>query len=329
MNHIERFRAVMNFQRVDRLPCVEWSPWWDLTIDRWKQEGLPKELDEVMDIARYFELDPYYMFWVRPFAEVEENQHHYTGLITNMDEYRALLPRLYPARDEEFASLKRWAKAEREGQVVIWFVLDGFFWFPRMLLGNERHLYAFYDQPELLHLMNRDIAEYNIACIHKICKVCKPVFMIFAEDMAYNHGPMLSRKLFDEFLRPYYRQLIPVLEQYDIMPFVDCDGDVTEMVPWLQDAGVKGVLPLERQSGVDAKALRKSFPEFRMIGHYDKMVVPHGEGAMRAEFERLLPVMKSGGFIPSMDHQTPPGVSLEQYRCYIRLLREYSVLAAA
>jgi uroporphyrinogen-III decarboxylase len=61
-----------------------------------------------------------------------------------------------------------------------------------------------------------------------------------------------------------------------------------------------------------------------MIGHYDKMVMPHGEAAMRAEFERLLPAMRSGGFIPSVDHQTPPGVSLDQYRIYLRLLEEYA-----
>ncbi len=29
MNHVERFRAVMNFQPVDRLPRWEWAMWWD------------------------------------------------------------------------------------------------------------------------------------------------------------------------------------------------------------------------------------------------------------------------------------------------------------
>ena len=37
---------------------------------------------------------------------------------------------------------------------------DGFFWFPRTLLGIEPHLYSFYDQPELLHRMNRDQTDY-------------------------------------------------------------------------------------------------------------------------------------------------------------------------
>ncbi len=107
------------------------------------------------------------------------------------------------------------------------------------------------------------------------------------------------------------------------MPIVDTDGDVTLLVPWLKEVGVVGVLPLERQAGVDAMVLRRSFPALGMIGHFDKMVMNRGEAAIRDEFERLAPLMRSGGFIPSVDHQTPPGVSLAEYRVYVRLLREY------
>ncbi len=95
-------------------------------------------------------------------------------------------------------------------------------------------------------------------------------------------------------------------------------------MPWLLREGIQGVLPLERQAGVDGMALRGQFPRLRMVGHFDKMVMHRGEAAMRAEFERLRPVMSSGGFIPSVDHQTPPGVSLGQYRLYLQLLHEYT-----
>ena len=53
------------------------------------------------------------------------------------------------------------------------------------------------------------------------------------------------------------------------------------------------------------------------------MVMNRGEAAMRAEFERLVPLMRAGGFIPSVDHQTPPGVSLKDYRTYLGLFAEY------
>jgi len=60
-----------------------------------------------------------------------------------------------------------------------------------------------------------------------------------------------------------------------------------------------------------------------MMGGYDKMVMSKTEEDMRKEFERILPVMQSGGYIPSVDHQTPPEVSLENYKIYVKLFKEY------
>jgi uroporphyrinogen-III decarboxylase len=159
--------------------------------------------------------------------------------------------------------------------------------------------------------------------LDKFLPVCVPTFITIAEDMSYNHGPMISKRTFDDFVAPYYRQLVPRLLERDIIPFIDTDGDVTLLVPWFAELGIKGFLPLERQAGVDGLKLRERYPGLLMIGHFDKMTMNRGEAAMRAEFERLVPLMKTGGFIPSVDHQTPPGVSLEQYHDYLRLLHEY------
>ena len=69
--------------------------------------------------------------------------------------------------------------------------------------------------------------------------------------------------------------------------------------------------------------LREENPDQLYLGGFDKMSMPKGEEAMRKEFERLIPVAKQGGYIISCDHQTPPGVSLENYKIYLKLFREY------
>jgi len=147
--------------------------------------------------------------------------------------------------------------------------------------------------------------------------------MTVAEDMSYNHGPMISKRTFEEFIAPYYRRLLPRLVEREIMPLIDTDGDITLLVPWFEELGVEGFLPLERQAGVDGMQLRRRYPKLRMVGHFDKMTMNRGEAAMRAEFERLAPLMKTGGFIRAWTTKTPPGVSLEEYRVYLRLLKEY------
>jgi hypothetical protein len=217
-----------------------------------------------------------------------------------------------------------WAERQRRGEAVVWCTLEGFFWFPRTLMGFNKLMLAFYDQPELLHEINRDLLRFNLGLLDKILQVCVPTFVTIAEDMSYNHGPMISKPTFDQFIAPYYRQLVPRLRERGIMPFIDTDGDITLLVPWFEELGVEGFLPLERQAGVDGMRLRERYPRLRMIGHFDKMTMTRGEAAMRGEFERLVPLMKTGGFIPSVDHQTPPGVSLAEYRVYLRLLSEYT-----
>ncbi len=325
VNHVERFRAVMDFQPVDRLPRWEWAMWWDLTVDRWHSEGLPIELTGVFEISRYFGLDPYYQFWFSTTQEtIEATQHHVEGVVATMDDYLAIRSRLFPAHDAAIESMRPWADRQARGEVVVWVTLEGFFWFPRTLMGFEKLMYAFHDQPELIHRVNQDLLDFNLRILQRISRTCVPTFMTLAEDMSYNHGPMISRATFNDFMAPYYRKLVPAIREMNAVPIVDTDGDVTLLVPWLQDMDVAGVLPLERQAGVDGMKLRRSFPHLVMIGHYNKMVMNQGEAAMRAEFERLLPLMRTGGFIPSVDHQTPPGVSLEAYRQYLRLLEEYT-----
>ncbi len=322
MNTRERFKAAMNFQPFDRLPMIEWAPWWDKTIDRWHTEGLPVSITDRYDLACHFGLDLYYHDWIAPW--LPSPAVHGGALVSSDAEYDTLAKTIYREDQIDRKLWSAWASQQQAGDAVAWFTLQGFFWYPRTLFGIEPHLYAFYDQPELMNRMNEDLLQWNLKVIDEVCQFCTPDFMTFAEDMSYNHGPMVSKELFDGFLKPFYQRITAELRRRGIMVIIDSDGDVTEAAQWYLDAGADGILPLERQAGVDMNVLRQRYPKARFIGHYDKMVMPRGEEAMRGEFERLLPVAARGGFIPSVDHQTPPGVSYQQYQIYLRLFREYA-----
>jgi Uroporphyrinogen decarboxylase (URO-D) len=324
MNARERFLRTLNFRKCyDRLPMVEWAAWWDLTIDRWKTEGLPRDISWD-DSLRCFGLDPLVCIGAGggPGGNVPADVPR---VITDEASYEALRPFLFTdeAIENARAEARRLRAAHERGELSIRIWLDGYFWFPRGLMGIEPHMLAFYDQPGLMHRMNSDLAELNNRAIRGICEVLTPEMVGFAEDMSYNHGPMLSRGFFDEFLLPYYRRTVPVIKGLGVKALVDTDGDVTTMIPWLLEAGLDGVYPLEHQAGVDVVKLRADYPGLIMMGGFDKMVMSQGEAPMRAEFERLLPVMRSGGYVPSVDHQTPPEVSLENFRVYAGLFREY------
>lgn len=77
-------------------------------------------------------------------------------------------------------------------------------------------------------------------------------------------------------------------------------------------------------AGVDVCRIKEKYPQLLMLGGFDKTVMHKGEAAMRAEFARILPAVRAGGYIPAVDHQTPPDVTMENYRIFVCLLREVS-----
>jgi hypothetical protein len=320
----------MDGKPFDRLPLLEWASWWNQTLDRWHTEELPAEITDHHDVSRHFGLDLYVQNWARavhwdcPFKP----PRHGAGIFEEAGEdLERILPFLgrWPVIPEK---VEPWIKRHEAGDLVYWLSVDGFFWVPRTILGIERHMYAFYEMPDVIHRINDVQADWIIRYVDELCKLIQPDFMTFAEDLSYNHGPMLSKALFDEFLLPYYQRVIPHLKKRGIRVIIDSDGDVTTAVPWFIEAGIEGVLPLERQAGVDVAKIKKEYPDFKMIGGYDKMVMNKGDEAIRGEFERLLPVARQGGFLISCDHQTPPGVSYKDYLIYMKRFREYAEKAA-
>jgi Uroporphyrinogen decarboxylase (URO-D) len=326
----ERFWGCIKREKIDRLPVIEWAPWWSETLERWYGEGLPHELETHRQIYQWFGLDDWRLTWIRALAtDAPEPASHGAPLITSRDDYDAFQEHLWPDPRQNIDDLKAWRDTHADGDCVVWIMLEGFFWFPRRLLGIEPHLYAFYDHADLMKDINSRLVDYHLECLDLVEEVLQPDFINFAEDLAYNHGPMISKDLFDEFIAPYYRRVVPRIHDMGAIVMMDSDGLMDPAIPWLLDVGIDGVEPLERQAGVDIGKLRREFPALTMLGAYDKMVMPKGREAMRREFERILPAMASGGYLPGCDHQTPPGVSLANYKVYLELFHEYAEKAVA
>jgi len=323
MTSRERFLMILDGKKPDdRIPVLEIAPWWDRTIKRWETEGMPANLT-FEQTAQYFGLDELYGAGCYP--AVPPARGHGAGIINGGEDYERVRKDMYSdSIIENWLDTVRNLKPRHDsGELVICAVFQGFFWHPRALFGIEPHLYAFYDDPGLIHTINRDLLEFNMRALQSLFETDMPDYVIYSEDMSYNHGSMVSKECFDDFILPYYLGLNQFTHQNGLKVFMDSDGDITEMIPWILNAGMDGIYPLERQAGIDIIKIRDEYPQFLMMGGYDKMAMNQGEEAIRAEFERILPVMHSGRYIPSVDHQTPPGVSLEDYKLYLKILKEY------
>lgn len=333
----DKFSRVMRRGDVtEGIPVMEFGPIWDITYESWIQQGLPEGLSgEAFDA--YFGLDSRVGEWKSPITQKAKDAANIPAdwrveqpIIGSEREYDRILPHLYPVNisDESLRRADRMAARQSAGEVWIMHAFDGPFWYPRMLLGVEPHFYAFYDQPRFMKRMIESLTEYNLLMLDKICSLYTPDVVVFAEDMCYRSGSMISSDLFEEFMAAHYRALLPEISKRNILSMVDSDGQLEEVIPWFVELGLDGMSPMERRAGVDVNRIRKQYPDFIMSGGFDKTVMHLGEAALRSEFERLKPAVLSGRYVPTEDHQVPPSVSLDDFKLYIRLLQEFSLEVA-
>lgn len=237
----------------------------------------------------------------------------------------------YFCTDEKLKEIYgKYEDGHKRGDFSIRFRASGFFWTTRELLGIEEQLIAFYDEPELIHEVNTFVLEKYIEYFDKIFSIIQPEVILFEEDLSGANGPMISPSMFDEFVGAYYEKLIPFLKKKGVKNvFVDTDGDFKLLIPNFIKAGVDGFLPMDVNAGMDIVEVRKQFPKLKFIGAFNKLMIADGKEAIDREFERILPVIRQGGYVPGADHQVAPSTSLGNYRYYVERLKEVMKQAGA
>jgi hypothetical protein len=235
--------------------------------------------------------------------------------------------RLDPQTPERWTNLDRDMTAARDaaghGLMISQCVVGGYMYL-RSLIGPTELLLAVYDMPELIHECMRTwlaLAD-AVTARHQQHVTLDEIF--FGEDICYNHGPLISPKMMDTFLFPYYQQLIAntrarqIDKSRHLYVHVDTDGLVVPVIPLYQRAiGMDVMSPFEVAAGCDVVKISRQFPDLVMFGGIDKRVLAKGPQAIDEHLEYVIPAMRRrGGYIPTCDHGVPEEVSLDNYRYY-------------
>ena len=351
----ERYQAFMRFAPVDRCPLREWPPW-PATLARWKREtGLDdsallqiyQECDPEHSTGVDFSMMPpfeervvcedeetitktdrmgltYREFKVNP----ETSMPEFVGFpVKNENDWQDIKRRFDPSSPGRYPRdwkqlVEKW-KMENPilrlyGFVANYYGGPSLFGFVRMLVGDERALYIFHDDPKMVHDMMETATEFSIAMLQKALKEAPVTVVQFWEDMCYRGGPLISPAMFREFMLPRYKRITEVIRGLgaDII-FVDSDGKVEELIPLWLEAGINGVFPMEQAAGNDLYAYRRKYGKnLLMTGGIDKRVLAQDKAAIDRELELKVPLAAQGGYIPMLDHSIPPDVPYENFQYY-------------
>ncbi|MBN1399685.1 MAG: hypothetical protein JXA74_02545 [Anaerolineae bacterium] len=211
----------------------------------------------------------------------------------------------------------------RDWPLVIGGPFLGVFSSLRTLFGFERMMLTFFDDPQLIHDVLGHLTEMWLAIFEEVLAQTDVDFAYIWEDMSFKGGSMVSPRIFREFLMPAYQRITGFFNAHglDIIT-LDTDGNVWGLIPLFLEAGVTGLYPFEVRAGMDVAAVRQAYPRLQMLGGIDKTALERGPKAVDAELARIAPVIRSGGYVPGIDHYVHPGATWETFRYYRERLAE-------
>ncbi|OQX84424.1 hypothetical protein B6D60_09370 [candidate division KSB1 bacterium 4484_87] len=229
----------------------------------------------------------------------------------------AAIPERYPDDLDERISV--WRKRDYPLILGENCAANGFYWRAREFMGTENLSYAWYDYPKLMHEMMEFFADFIIETSRPVLEKINVEYFTLNEDMSMKNGPLLSPNTFKEFIFPHLKRMVEFFKSNGVRYFaIDTDGNPTQLIPLLLDAGVDVLWPVERAADFHPVEIRKSFGKsLRLWGGVDKRVLTQGPAAIRAHLRELIPLIEEGGFIPSIDHLVPPDVSWDNFQYYL------------
>ena len=356
MNDRERFVACVLGEPVDRPPFwLNWSPW-DSTWKRWIREGKP---DYITDWRTYFNPDQVPMpvpINTGPCPRIErtvlEEDDDYVTFIDGWGIKRRDIKHSesmsdfleFPVKNrrdwEEFKERYldpddprrlegNWVELCKDWMTKGWPIQLGYypdggvFGAFRWLMGDLEGLIAFHTMPDLVHEIMDHMTDVYLTVWDKVVKEVRADSIHMWEDMCYRGGPLISPKMWEEFLGPNYRRIKAFAELHNIRVIsVDTDGDPDRITPPMMKAGVNLLFPLEVAAGCDVNVWRDRYPTLAFMGGIDKRALAQGPEAIDRELARIRPAVEKGRYIPDLDHVIPDDVSWENYVYYVKALKK-------
>ena len=162
-----------------------------------------------------------------------------------------------------------------------------------MAMGFERFFTSLFDNPSLVHRVLEDRTEWAIAMFSWAIENGAEV-LILGEDIAYKKSPMISTKMWREFVLPYHHRIVDSLARPVIF---HSDGNLLSALPLVIEAGFIGYHSLEPAAGMDLAAVKREYGrDLILAGNVDVRVLAGDDMQLvRAEVDRCIAQGAPGG----------------------------------
>ena len=320
MNSRERFLETMHYGKPDHVPYFEEGIRREV-LKAWRRQGLKSETD----LPNMFSTDQ------REEIELDSDPRPWPRRWPNTkDELAAFARRLDPNDRSRLPS--NWDEAVRDWKqrqhVLMMRVHQGFF-LTMGVMGWQRFyelMKLIHNDPAFVREMMQIQAEFVAALTERALQDVEIDAAIFSEPIGANHGPLISPKMYADFVLSSYRPVLDVLHRHKVnIVILRTYANARLLVPVLMEHGFDCLWACEVNTiSMDYRSLRKEYgSNLRLIGGIDLDVLREGQEAIRNEVEgKVPPLLAQGGYVPLADGRVRADIPLENYIYYRQLLEK-------
>ncbi len=149
---------------------------------------------------------------------------------------------------------------------------------------------------------------------------------IFSEPIGDNHGPLISPRMYADFVLSSYQPILEVLRRQHVdIIILRTYANARLLIPVLMEHGLDCLWACEvNTAAMDYRSLRQEFGKgLRLIGGIDLDVLREDKAAIRREVEeKVPPLLEQGGYVPLADGRVRSDIPFENYIYYRQLLEK-------
>jgi hypothetical protein len=317
MDASTRFDKTIHYGNPDRVPFFEEGIRRE-TLEAWQAQGLPEDVDPQQQFPSdrreeiRLDLDPHPGFEKWP---------------TSLRELDSLSERFNPQDASRLPDNWQVGPRRQGDNILMVRVHEGFF-LSMGVHGANRFtelMYLLFDEPDFVRKYMRLQGQFAARLAERVLRARQVDALVFSEPIGDNNGALISPRMYEDFVLPYYQPLLDLAKQTGVKTLI-CRtyANMKALIPSLLKKGINCLWACEvEQSVMNYPALRKEFGrDLRLIGGIDLDALREGKDAIRRAVDKVAPLVSEGGYIPLADGRVRADIPYENYCYYRELLRE-------
>jgi Uroporphyrinogen decarboxylase (URO-D) len=320
MDGRERFRQTMGYGRPDRIPYFYEGMEEDV-IQEWRKQGLSSNAD-LYEMFRFDareeiepELEPHLRFrkWPNSISELDRLK----GALDPQE--RSRLPRRWNSLVQEWRTREYPLFLRVHRGFFLSMGVEGWKRFTEVMSLTLR-------DPEFVRKCMRIQGEFSALLAERVLQDAAVDAAVFVEPIAENRGPLISPKMYEDFVLKSYEPVLAVLSRHRVHTIILLTfANFRPLIPSIVKSGFNCLWACEApQQDMDYRDLRREFGrDLRLIGGIDLDVLRMDKESIKREvYEKVPALLADGGFVPLADGRVRKDIPLENYLYYRRLFEE-------